>query len=133
MVGKHRVNTYISEILRLFSHSTPRDYISLRNSLENLSPTHIRRVYAFTRGYQEVIKSALGTPSSAATIIGRMVESINAHKKDKRDLAVPLEIELENTTILSEDNQRPDPSIIHETQYHGAPRNEFDDHDCARQ
>mgnify|MGYP001567249839 CR=1 FL=1 len=122
---KHRVKAYVSEILNLFKHSTPRDYISLRNSLENLSPTHLRKVYSFTRSYREIIESALGTQSSATAIIGRMVESIKTHKKDKGDLTIPLEIELEDIPLLSEDTQRPDPSIIHETQYHGESRNPF--------
>lgn len=129
MAAKNRVKVYVEEILKVFRHSTPRDYIALRNSLEDLSPTNLRRVYAFTRGYKEIIKSALGSPSSSAAIIGRMVESINSHKKDKGDLADFLEIELDSEPLLAEDNQRPDPSKIHEEQYQGTPKNKFDDHD----
>jgi len=62
-----------------------------------------------------------------------MVESIKNHKKDKSDLTVPLEIELDEAPNLAEDGQRINPSTVHDVQYNGTPINEFDDHDCARQ
>ncbi|MEK6811190.1 MAG: hypothetical protein AABX96_01635 [Nanoarchaeota archaeon] len=130
---KYRPNNYVSEILGAFRHSRPGDYKALKDSLEGLSPTSIRRVYVFTRGYKDIIESALGSPDSAVAIIGRIVESLRAHKKDKGDLSVPLEIELGNETILTRDDQRPNRSIIHEMQYNGTPKNQFDDHDCTRQ